>query len=709
MKTLTKRSLAWLTSLLLFVSLFSSLIVLPAEAATVDYVKSGNYVYNWGTREEVATFLSPMAEAWYDKNNTDYAELSALSGSASTGSVPSSALYRELKDLMTSNHKTITSYNDTRNLFQYTDCENSGKTSKKISSFYSGVAIGPAWDGGSTWNREHTWPNSKGEGNAENDIMMLRPTSKSENSSRGNKAYGEGGSYYNPNSESGGKHDLRGDVARIMLFVYCRWGNTSKMWGTSGVMESREVLLKWVEQDPVDTWELGRNDSVQSITGTRNVFVDYPELIFIMFGAEIPDDYQSPSGEGTSNAYTITATSNNTAYGTVSVNGKNITASPKAGYTVTGYTILSGSADVVQNGNTFTVTATSDVNIRIDFAPRTLVTLTLMDGANTYDTFTAYSGDQVTLPDWEWDLPDIAGFAFVGWTENTVEQTTDAPTYYTAGSKYTVGKDTTLYALFSSTVADGGEQSNVFEPYTGPLTEGDYLVVGKDAVMLGALTDKTRLQYEEITRINGNIIAPNEKAVWHIAPNGTNWTLLNLVNGSYAAGTGYKSSNQATMIAQLTDFAQWTVTAKADGSYDFVNVGNTAAGVNPLLRHNGTVGFACYAKNTNVGSTITLYKRAGGTTYYFTGEAPAPCEHEYDDEYDADCNLCGAIREVPEKPQYIPGDLDGSGKLNNRDLALLQQHLNEWEVVVVEIALDVNGDGKVNNRDLAALQQILNK
>ena len=71
MKTLSKRSLAWLTSLLMLISLFSTLIVLPAEAATVDYVYSGSYVYNWGTREQVASFLSPMAEAWYDKNNTD--------------------------------------------------------------------------------------------------------------------------------------------------------------------------------------------------------------------------------------------------------------------------------------------------------------------------------------------------------------------------------------------------------------------------------------------------------------------------------------------------------------------------------------------------------------------------------------------------------------------------------------------------------------
>ena len=61
-------------------------------------------------------------------------------------------------------------------------------------------------------------------------------------------------------------------------------------------MESPEVLLEWMEEDPVDTWELGRNDSVQAITGTRNVFIDYPELAFILFGEDIPSDMETPSG-----------------------------------------------------------------------------------------------------------------------------------------------------------------------------------------------------------------------------------------------------------------------------------------------------------------------------------------------------------------------------------------------------------------------------
>ena len=288
-----KRPVALLLSLVMAASLFFG-VNMPVQAATVNYVKDGNYVYNWGTRGTDATFLSPMAESYYAKNSFSYKEIAALAGSSSTSGVPSSELYKELQSLMKSNHTHITNYKETRQLYKYTDCQNSGGS---ISSFYSGVAVGPEWDG--TFNREHTWPNSKGLGGSdEDDVMMLRPTSYGENSSRGNTAYGESGSYYNPNSESNGAYDLRGDVARITLYTYVRWGNTSKMWGTSGVMESKEVLIKWMKEDPVDTWELGRNDSVEAITGTRNVFVDYPELAFELFEEQVPSNYTSPSGAG---------------------------------------------------------------------------------------------------------------------------------------------------------------------------------------------------------------------------------------------------------------------------------------------------------------------------------------------------------------------------------------------------------------------------
>lgn len=61
-----------------------------------------------------------------------------------------------------------------------------------------------------------------------------------------------------------------------------------------------------------------------------------------------------------------------------------------------------------------------------------------------------------------------------------------------------------------------------------------------------------------------------------------------------------------------------------------------------------------------------------------------------------------------ETPDVTPGDVNGDGKVNNRDLALLQKYLNEWDVTVNAMGADVNGDGKYNNRDLSALQKMLN-
>ena len=295
-----KRSLAMLLALVMLVA-FVPVLLVNTSAEQVNYVYSNQgYIYNWGTRGTTATFLSPNAEAFYQDNNTSYDELAAYSGGTGTSDAPKSALYNALKTLMVSNHSYINAYSANNDLLKYTDCQNGGG---QISSFYSGTAIGPGWGEGGSWNKEHTWPNSKGLGGSdEDDIMMIRPTATSENSSRGNKAYGQSSGYYNPNSESGGKYDLRGDVARIFLYIYVRWGNVNgngqySTWGTSGVMESLDVLLEWMEADPVDTWELGRNDSVESITGTRNVFVDYPELAFLLFGAEVPENMTTPSGE----------------------------------------------------------------------------------------------------------------------------------------------------------------------------------------------------------------------------------------------------------------------------------------------------------------------------------------------------------------------------------------------------------------------------
>lgn len=59
-------------------------------------------------------------------------------------------------------------------------------------------------------------------------------------------------------------------------------------------------------------------------------------------------------------------------------------------------------------------------------------------------------------------------------------------------------------------------------------------------------------------------------------------------------------------------------------------------------------------------------------------------------------------------PLVPPGDADGNGQVNNRDLGLLLRYLNGWDVAVTPAA-DLNSDGTVNNKDLGLLQQMLNE
>ena len=298
---MSKRVMSVLLLLAMLCSVFSGLTVSaaaaePTSAAEVVYRKSGDHVYNWGKRDTTATFLTTYAASYYT-GSYSFDVLSKKSGSQATGAkaIYDSDLGKALHTMLAAKQTRTTSYGDTKELYRYTDCQ---QNEDKISSFYSGKAIGPGWGEGEDWNREHTWPNSKGlNGADENDIMMLRPTAVSENSNRGNDAYGESRGFYDPNEF---KKQLHGDVARLMLQHLIRWGNTNKFYGSGGVLENRALLLKWLKEDPVDTWEMGRNDAVQSITGVRNVFVDYPELAFRLLGEEVPANYPTPSSGNSS-------------------------------------------------------------------------------------------------------------------------------------------------------------------------------------------------------------------------------------------------------------------------------------------------------------------------------------------------------------------------------------------------------------------------
>ena len=289
-----------LTALLILVALLMVTVV-PSFAAgqPSSYSKSRNS----GERHVVATTLNGTgASSYYTSNGATYDKLSTLS---------QSSLLTTLRTLMKTTHTKQTSYDNCRDYADETDCENGN--SSIITLYTSYESSQSEYSGGSGWNREHVWPKSLGGFNTSGagaDLHHIRPSENKTNSDRGNLKYGEvnggnaskgnlsgivggyKGSYYEP------LDNVKGDVARICLYVYVRYGGElSKCNSITNVFQSVDVLLAWCELDPVDTWELGRNEVVQNIQGNRNVFIDYPEYAWLIFGREVPAGMTTPSGE----------------------------------------------------------------------------------------------------------------------------------------------------------------------------------------------------------------------------------------------------------------------------------------------------------------------------------------------------------------------------------------------------------------------------
>ena len=288
------------SSMLVILALLFSLLIpsYAASSSTTSQPASYSSEYNSGTRDVVCTTLEgTSADEYYE--NYDYDYLSTLSASA---------LFTQLQTLMRTTHTKTSSYDDCHYLADRTDCQNEDGSVSLIYTSYS--ATMSQWNG---WNREHVWPKSLAGDTTTGggaDLHHIRPSDATVNSTRNNNKYGnvDGGKAVSGSKPASGYlggyyangyfeplDNVKGDVARICLYVYVRWNSA---WGADSitkVFQSVDVLLEWCEMDPVDTWEMGRNEVIQSIQGNRNVFIDYPEYAWLIFGREVPADMTTPS------------------------------------------------------------------------------------------------------------------------------------------------------------------------------------------------------------------------------------------------------------------------------------------------------------------------------------------------------------------------------------------------------------------------------
>ena len=156
------------------------------------------------------------------------------------------------------------------------------------------------------WNREHVFPKSLASPNlvtnfpsAGTDVHNLRACDYSTNSSRSNKKYDAG----NGNSSSNNQgnwypgDEWKGDVARIIMYMYLRYPNQceptnvgigTQLFSPNGDMP--DVFLNWNSSDPVSEFEETRNNSIANVQGNKNPFIDNPYLATLIWNGPAAED-----------------------------------------------------------------------------------------------------------------------------------------------------------------------------------------------------------------------------------------------------------------------------------------------------------------------------------------------------------------------------------------------------------------------------------
>lgn len=438
-----------------------------------------------------------------------YAGITAAGGTALLG---------QLHDLITTTHTKYTSYDDCKTPSKVSETD-AGSKSGMIMDFYSQEDITSKWEGGNAkgeWNREHVWCQSLsgglwGTSGGGSDMHHIRPSEFSLNSTRGNNKFAELNgagkpAYYKTQSNStyalggytgSGKFEpldeVKGDVARIVMYVYTHYNTYSNVYGTTNgkgsvkfgtlkftyvVSASNEyaataLLLKWNEQDPVDDIERARNEAVYKIQGNRNPFIDNSNYAEMIWG-----DYEAPE---------ITGLSLSPATSTLTI-GQSVrlsaAATPSGAINTVTWASSNESVATVKSGlvtakaaGTATITATSTENSKITATAKITVTASSSGGSSSGGSSGSSTGGStggssggsssgnskfVTITTGSFDM--TSGYSFKNWRQGDLAGvafiyggTSSHPLSENNGMQF--NKSQSSYYLASTTAAPGAIKS----------------------------------------------------------------------------------------------------------------------------------------------------------------------------------------------------------------------------------------------------------
>lgn len=330
-------------------------------------------------------------------------------------------------------------------------------------------------------------------------------------------------------------------------------------------------------------------------------------------------------------AHTITAISSNDAYGTVSLLGTTITASPNSGYRVVagdgGYTVTNGTATVVNNGdNTFTVTPSSDCTVRINFEeiPTHKANFSVNGVVTPYDV---QEGADIDFPA---DPANLGGKKFVGWAAAPISGTTDDKPTFVSSAKMG-DENVTYYAVFATltpgdaktvddelTRATTGITSTSYTSWSNKTATSDAVYAGRSAGGNDAIQLRTSDSNEGIVSTTSGGKIKKVVITWNI--NTSNGRKVQIY-GSNTAYTGanqlYAQGTQGTLLGTL----EYDTDTELDITGDYTYVGlRSASGALYLAKvaitwETGTpdaYSTYCTTVPSNVSLTIT---DAGFATY----------------------------------------------------------------------------------------------
>lgn len=270
------------------------------------------------------------------------------------------------------------------------------------------------------WNREHTWPRSRGVGSSgpdESDLFNIRPALTDGNGDRQN--FNFGGAYNSqgpglvtaptPDQWYPGNADA-GMIARQQFYMAVRYdgadANTTDLELVSGnpasggsALGDLDRLIEWHFAAPPDEFERRRNQIIfDDYQGNRNPFTDRPEWAWSVFIDQANDSGLTLSGGavGVGDATTLAIDLGRRLIGGPAPGTQDVTIN-KAGVDGTYYQVTAaGAATSTVNGrlNAFTMGTTGSRTMAVGLSPTLASTaiVGLKSGTVTIDNLDVTTG-----------------------------------------------------------------------------------------------------------------------------------------------------------------------------------------------------------------------------------------------------------------------------------------------------------------------------